>query len=98
MNDTLVSARISKAKKDAGAEVLANIGATTSDLINSAFDYLLANKALPLRVQKEIPSTQDFFAFLNETTLKVDWGALAPEDDYKSIMRHNRVKDYESID
>ena len=37
----LVSARVPQAKKDASKGVLASLGANTSDLINSAFDYLL---------------------------------------------------------
>ena len=44
----LVSARVPQAKKDASKGVLASLGANTSDLINSAFDYLLERRELLL--------------------------------------------------
>jgi len=44
MGNSLVSARVSVAKREAAQGPLAALGATTSDLINSAFDYLLATK------------------------------------------------------
>lgn len=47
MESTLVSARIPQAKKEAGVSLLASLGASTSDLINNAFDYLLAHQSLP---------------------------------------------------
>lgn len=41
----LVSARVPQAKKDASKGVLASLGVNTSDLINSAFDYLLERRS-----------------------------------------------------
>lgn len=47
MDSTLVSARVPRAKKEAGKAVLDDLGATVSDLINGAFDHLLEKKELP---------------------------------------------------
>lgn len=52
----LVSARVPQAKKDASKGVLASLGANTSDLINSAFDYLLERRELPTAAPPSRPS------------------------------------------
>ena len=96
MQDTLVSARMPAAKKERAREVLNSIGATTSDLINSAFDYVISNKRLPVTAAPEAqPSEQDFKQFVAGTTFKIDW----PEgtDDYKQLVREMRLADYESL-
>lgn len=50
--DSRVSARIPVEKRKRGDEVLANIGATTTQLIQAAYDYLLETGDLP-RTQKD---------------------------------------------
>lgn len=45
--DTTVSARIPVAVKERGGEILKELGATPSQLINAAYQYLLANHELP---------------------------------------------------
>lgn len=45
--DATVSARIPVAVKERGNAILKEIGATPSQLINAAYDYLLANHELP---------------------------------------------------
>lgn len=54
-SDVLVSARISKGKKDAARKILSSLGFTTSDLINSAFDYVLKHQELPDQKNTEPP-------------------------------------------
>ena len=100
MDNTLVSARVPRAKKERGAGVLASIGATTSDLINSAFDYVIAAKELP-SVRKAAPEVREdtdaFAAFVGASTLDVGW----PEGfdgDYKQLMSRMRADEYESLD
>ena len=96
MQDTLVSARMPAAKKERARGILDSIGATTSDLINSAFDYVIANNQLPATAASaERPSEQDFEQFVAETTFKIDW----PEgtDDYKQLIKEMRLTDYESL-
>lgn len=45
--DTTVSARIPVAVKERASDILREIGATPSQLINAAYEYLLANHQLP---------------------------------------------------
>ena len=96
MQDTLVSARMPAAKKERARGVLDSIGATTSDLINSAFDYVIANKQLPETAAcVKRPDENGFAQFVAQTTFEIDW----PEspDDYKRLMREMRLVDYESL-
>ena len=99
MDNTLVSARVPRAKKERGVGVLASIGATTSDLINNAFDYVIWAKELPSArpgVSRAV-SAEGFAAYVSESTFEVDWPETAV-DDYKRLMAEMRVDDYESLD
>ena len=97
MNNTLVSARVPQAKKERASSILASIGATASDLINSAYDYVIETKQLPtVGGTEKRRSQKDFAAFVEASTLNVEW----PEkqsDDYKSLAREWRRADYESL-
>lgn len=97
MDNTLVSARVPRAKKERASSVLASIGATTSDLINSAFDYVITNKELPTAARTVERNVEGFEEFVVKTTLAVEW----PEGfdgDYKSLMADMRRADYEALD
>ena len=98
MQDTLVSSRISLAKKEAGAEVLSSIGYTMSDLINSAVDYVIANKALPAvdAGSAHAHPARSFADFVSGSTLSIDWGEGVV--DYKDVLRSGKVADYERLD
>ena len=99
MDNTLVSARVSRAKKERAAGVLAEIGATTTELINSAFDFLLSEKRLPGTDevgQKAQGREEDFAGFVENTTVDVQW----PDDfdgDYKALMARLRWDEYETL-
>lgn len=54
-NDTMVAARIPSGVKTQGDSILAEIGSTTTELINSAYTYLLRNRQPP--IQQESDST-----------------------------------------
>ena len=98
MEDTLVSSRISQAKKEAGVGVLKELGATTSDLINSAFDYVIETHQLPgaaPKTQKGKRRSAALANFIAESTLAVDWGN--DTRSYKDILRERKVADYESL-
>jgi addiction module RelB/DinJ family antitoxin len=43
----MVTARMPKGKKEAGVEILTRLGANASQAINSLFDYVIENEALP---------------------------------------------------
>ena len=103
MESTLVSARIPTAKKEASAGILRQIGATATDLINSAYDYLLESGELP-HVGKDAPQRRDFDAFVAASTLAVDWGdaadgtaGIADAGDYKRMIADWRRAEYESL-
>ena len=53
MSDTTVTARMTKAKKDAGNRVLEQMGTTASQFINSAYDYLVQNGSSPFETKGE---------------------------------------------
>ena len=97
MENTLVSARVPSAKKEASADILKRLGATATDLINSAYDYLLENGELP-RAQNA-QQRADFASFVEATTLEVEWEQHpTPEDgDYKRMIRDWRGAAYESL-
>lgn len=97
MSDVLVSARITEAKKSAAKDILSSIGATTSDLINTAFDYLLENKELPRTKDAKQPTRADFEQFVAESTLPIEWGPDAPDGDYRELLRQEKRDAYESL-
>ena len=97
MDGTLVSARMSSAKKEAGAAILSSMGATASDLINAAYDYVLATKELPSAIGHERERRRGFESFVSASTIAVDWRDDAPDGDYKSLMRDRRAREYESL-
>ena len=53
MTDAMVTARMPQAKKEAGAKVLAQMGSSASQFINSAYDYLIEHGASPFEAQSD---------------------------------------------
>lgn len=97
MDDTMVSARVPRAKKESVAALLSAMGSSASELINRAYDYVLSEQALPM-ARLNAPATQAGFArFVDESTLDVDWQGLAPDGDYRTYLREARLADYESL-
>lgn len=96
-SDVLVSARISQGKKDAAKSVLESLGSTTSDLINSAFDYLLENKELPQSAAPKRPTKAEVKKFLASSSYPVDWGDDAADGDYKKLLHEGKREAYESL-
>lgn len=97
MESALVSARVPHAKREAAAALLDSLGATTSELINCAFDYLIENRSLPAA---DAPASRDirtFAAFVSEGTLDVDWGPHPESLDYKELIREGKRAAYESL-
>ena len=98
MDDVLVSSRISRAKKEAGVDALGAMGATTSDLINSAFDYVIDTRRLPSaqsKAQSKKRSRNALQKFIAQSTLAVDWGEGDHSD--KDVLRERKRADYESL-
>lgn len=93
----LVSARVPQAKKDASKGILASLGANTSDLINSAFDYLLEKHTLPTTEAHRLPTHEEVTSFISASTLEIDWGEDAPDGDYRALLRDGKRARYESL-
>ena len=101
METAIANARVPLAKKEASRGVLQSLGATTSDLINGAYDYLLSTGRIPGVACEVEPAVAGkdwsaFASFVEEATLDVDWGE-GFDGDYKSILREGKVADYESL-
>lgn len=97
MESTVVNARISLAKKEAANSILESIGATPSELINSAYDYLLKHKRLPGNADEDSEERRGFKGFVEGSTLEIDWEKSDPLLDYHEILRQGKARDYESL-
>lgn len=97
MESILVNARVPAAKKEAANRILKSIGSTPSELINSAYDFLLEFKTLPDATPAERPSAEAFASFVANSSFDADWGPESEAADYKGIVRSGKVADYESL-
>lgn len=97
MRDTLVSARMPQAKKERAQGVLESIGATASDLINSAYDYVITTKQLPFTSQHAQRTREDLARFVAETSFEVVLPSGSAESGYKDLAIEMRIADYESL-
>ena len=97
MNNSLVSARVPMAKREAAKGALTAIGATTSDLINSAFDYVIAVRDLPRAEKAPGRSRESFARFIGESSLEIPWGSDADDGDYRALIASGKRADYESL-
>ena len=78
MSDSMVTARMPQAKKDAGNRVLEHIGSNASQFINAAFDYLIQHGESPFNGKS--PTTT-----LSQEALA---GALAEIDGMRLPLSH----------
>lgn len=97
MENCLVSARMSVAKKEAGVHALEAIGATATELINDAFDYVIERRRLPGREEAFECKRGSFADFVQATTFEVDWGPDEGAIDYKQLLHEGKRSDYESL-
>ena len=101
--DAMVSGRIPVEMKERGAALLTEIGATQTELIRAAYEYLIAEGKLPVpNAELAGPAAlteRDMAAleqFINETTFAVDpafWDGF----DYKETIAEGRRADYEAL-
>lgn len=96
MEGSVANERVAQAKRDLGTSAAETIGATTTNLINSAYDYLIENRALPSSVSPT-RNLDMFRKFLADSTLDVDWGSRPNNINYKSILRTGKQADYECL-
>lgn len=97
MESALVSARVPRAKKEAAAAILASLGATASELVNNAYDFLLAEGRLPGATVEQPFKQEAFEKFVQQSTLAIDWGDDAADGDYKRLIAAQRAASYESL-
>lgn len=96
MKETLVSARIPQAKKEAATREFVARGTNMSEFINRALDAFLASGELP-----GSPSTADtrdaaeFSKFVEQSSAVVRWSEGS--DNYKDLLRTGKRADYESL-
>ncbi|MDO4182013.1 MAG: hypothetical protein Q4E12_00150 [Coriobacteriia bacterium] len=101
--DAMVSGRVPVQVKEHGARILAEIGATQSQLIQAAYEYLIAEGKLPAPAEKlrgggalKEQDIKDLEDFINKTTVKVDpsfWEGF----DLKEELARGRAADYEAL-
>jgi len=56
--DSMVTARMSKSKKESGNAILAELGTNASNAINRFYDYLIAKKELPFDVLEPLSAEE----------------------------------------
>ena len=104
----LVSARIAPEIRRQGNKVLAQLGSSPSDLIRSAYDYVLATHQLPqaeMGGEDRSDNTSDaasldaLVASIAQSTVSVPSSAWSVIDDdgYKAYIAAAREADYEAL-
>lgn len=96
MASPLVAARVPQAQKDHAADVLAQLDATTTDLIQAAFEYVIETHQLPSASSANTErAPKNFVSFLSKTTIPIDW----PNEtvDYKELISEGKRADYEAL-
>ena len=97
MESTLVNARVPVAKREAAVAILNAQGITTTELINAAYDFLIEHEELPGAKQNKKQPSNSFLAFMNESTLDVNWSCQEEFTDYKEFIRKGKQADYECL-
>lgn len=99
---TMVTARIPDELYEQGKERLAALGATPSQLMRAAWDYVVQQGEIPT-AQKPVSNTRrvlteeqrrDFGAKLRATRLPL---SLPPDWDYKSELSKMMAAEYEAL-
>ena len=98
MKTAISNARVPLAKKEASEPILREIGATTTDLINAAYDFLISERRLPTAQAAAASDArqQSFRDFVARSTVSVDWSS-DEEKSYKQILAEGKVADYERL-
>ena len=106
--DSIVTARVPAEIKSQAMQMLAQMGSSTTKLINAAFEYLLATGELP-RVNQEAPTPStrqldegqrsELAAFFHATSVPAPssfWSELG-DRSYKEALASWRKEDYEAL-
>ncbi|MCL1797878.1 MAG: type II toxin-antitoxin system RelB/DinJ family antitoxin [Eggerthellaceae bacterium] len=103
--DSIVTARVPLEIKEQANEMLASIGATPTQLINAAYEYVLNNKKLPETLAP--PSTAQHKTLSQERVQKLhrilDQTSFAVAEEhwqgksYKELLAEGKKADYEAL-
>ncbi len=81
MTDVMVTARMTKAKKDAGNKVLEALGANASQAINQMYDYLIEERRLPFGDRSlsrpSAAQVEDALAFIDDIPITNAFSAMS---------------------
>lgn len=100
--DSFVSARVPSEKKTQVNSILREIGSTQTDLVNAAYDYVLAYGKLP-SVSKAEPGLRRLGPAEREAVrqwmAQTTFPALGKQfaNDYKDLIAKGRAADYEAL-
>lgn len=104
--EAMVTARIPVEIKEQGNAILKEIGATATQLVNAAYEYLLATRELPVvhasvSGKRKLSEGQraDLQAFFNASSIDAPdsfWEVLG-ERDYRDLAAEWRLRDYEAL-
>ena len=106
--DSVVTARVPAEIKRQAADMLAQMGSSTTKLVNAAFEYLLATGELPhvdrgaaAPSSRELSEAQraELTAFFHATSVPAPssfWGELG-DRSYKEALASWRKEDYEAL-
>lgn len=101
--DTMVSARVPVEIKSRADLVLKDLGATVTDLVNAAFEYVLRFGALPEAQESDVSETPELKVLDGDAAqrFREEWGARAVLDlpsydgtNYKSLLDDARSERY----
>ena len=86
MSDAMISARMPQAKKDAGNQVLSQMGMTASQFINSAYDYLIQYGTSPfVRAEDEEHSQKITPKRIAQALAQIDEMCLPPSNRFAAM-------------
>lgn len=90
MADSMVTGRMSQAKKRAGGTVLSSLGMSASQAINQLYDYLIAHNATPFESTPAKPASdaqlQEALAFVRDIPRKNGFSSMSDAEIKRSKL------------
>ena len=97
MRSDPVSVWAPQTKKDDSGQLLNSLGATTSDLSNSALNCVIDQHEFPRIGAITLQERENFARSLAHSTLDVPWGPEVENGDYRSMLEEGKRQSYESL-
>lgn len=107
----IVTARVPAEIRRQGNDILEQLGATPSDLVRAAYDYVIAKEQLPGMEEDTVDGSaanrtlsererQELLESIAQTSFDVPdsaWEAAALDSNYKELIARGRRADYEAL-